>query len=236
MPATPAHSDTPQLDWISDSHLRVRLGDGISSTCLERVRASYEALRGAKLPGLRDVTPAYASLLLRFDPLTLDPDATMARVRESLVPVASTPLAPARTVEIPVCYDPACAPDLADVAARCSLLPSEMVALHSSAAYTVAFIGFAPGFPYLHGLPEQLNVPRLDAPRPRVPAGSVAIAGDQAGIYPHATPGGWRIIGRTPLRLFDASASPPSLLTMGNRVRFVPIMLDEFRAKEQASR
>jgi inhibitor of KinA len=229
----PASPVAPSLEWIGDAHLCVRLGDAISADSHAGVRSAHERLRRAGIPGLIDLTPAYTTLLLRFDAMTLDPDVAAAAVRGVLEGVGSAPPPPSRLVDVPVCYDPSLAPDLADVALRCSLAPERVVELHSGAEYRVAFIGFAPGFPYLTGLPKQLSVPRLDSPRPRVPAGSVAIAGDQAGIYPHATPGGWRIVGRTPVRLFDVAASVPSMLAMGDRIRFVPISLDEFRSRER---
>jgi KipI family sensor histidine kinase inhibitor len=124
-------------------------------------------------------------------------------------------------VEIPVAYGGANGPDLDAVAELTGHTPDEVVAMHSGAEYLVYFLGFSPGFPYLGGLPESIAAPRLETPRRRVPAGSVAIGGQQTGVYPIASPGGWRIIGRTPLRLFDPGADPPVLLRMGDHVRFV---------------
>lgn len=130
---------------------------------------------------------------------------------------------PARTVEIPVCYGGDFGPDLADVAKHTGLAPERVVELYSGADYIVYFVGFSTCFPYLGGLPPELATPRLSAPRKHVPVGSVAIGGSQAGIYPLASPGGWRLIGRTSLRLFDPAGSPPPLLRMGDHVRFVPV-------------
>jgi inhibitor of KinA len=160
-------------------------------------------------------------------------DAALA----ALATPAAAPAMP-REVELEVCYEPDLAPDLADVARRCGVSPDEVVALHAGAEYVVQCLGFAPGFPYLTGLPERLRVPRHDAPRPRVPAGSVAIAGAQAGVYPCETPGGWRVLGRTPRRLFDPGAEPPALLAPGDRVRFVPVSRGRFDrlVAERASR
>ena len=124
-------------------------------------------------------------------------------------------------MEIPACYGAAYGPDLEDVARHAGLSPERVVELHTAADYEVAFVGFATCFPYLAGLPPAIATPRLSAPRKLVPAGSVAIGGSQAGIYPLASPGGWRLIGRTPLRLFDPHGQPPALLRMGDRVRFV---------------
>ncbi len=199
------------------------------------VHSAFARLRPLSIPALLDITPAYATLLLEFDPATLDPAGAELAVREALRALdAVSPSAPkaasTRFVEIPACYAPECAPDIAQVAGLHGLTTHQVATLHAGAEYTVAFIGFSPGFPYLVGLPDRLATPRLSAPRPRVPAGSIAIGGDQAGIYPSATPGGWRLIGRTPLRLFDPAREPPSLLTIGDRVRFTPITLEAFRA------
>jgi inhibitor of KinA len=221
------------IEWIGDTHLRVTLASDISLASHARVRAAYQQLLGARVPGLLEITPAFASLFLRFDAAELDPHRAAAHVREMLSGASTTAATQAlRISAIPVCYEGEYAPDLADVAAMCSLRASEVVEMHAAAEYLVYFLGFMPGFPYLGGLPARLNVPRLPAPRARVPAGSVAIAGDQAGIYPHATPGGWRIIGRTPLRLFDATRPTPALLAMGEGVRFVPIDAERFRSLE----
>jgi inhibitor of KinA len=192
-------------------------------------RSSLHAALAASPPrGLVDLRPAYASLLVVFDPLA----TTHEEVRRAVTPLLPPPglaLQPAgRTVEVPVCYGGECAPDLADVARGAGLAPGEAVALHAGAGYRVAFLGFSPGFAYLLGLPDRLATPRLPAPRLRVPAGSVGIAGGQAGLYPRSTPGGWRLVGRTPLPLFDAARDPASLLLPADAVRFVPVSHRDF--------
>jgi KipI family sensor histidine kinase inhibitor len=136
---------------------------------------------------------------------------------------ADVVVAPGRLVEIPVRYGGADGPDLGEVAAHAGLTESQVVVLHASVEYDVYMVGFSPGFPYLAGLPERLAMPRRATPRVRVPAGSVAIGGLQTGVYPLASPGGWRLIGRTPLPLFDPRREPPVLLSLGDRVRFVPV-------------
>jgi inhibitor of KinA len=135
-----------------------------------------------------------------------------------------------RLIEVPVCYDAEFAPDLETVAQHCGLAPNEVVARHAAARYGVRCVGFTPGFPFLGGLPSQLATPRRKSPRTAVPAGSVAIGGPQTGIYPLRSPGGWNIIGRTPLRLFDVTREPAALLRAGDRVRFVSIGREEFEA------
>jgi KipI family sensor histidine kinase inhibitor len=179
------------------------------------------ALVGAKLAGLLDAVPAARTLLLVFEPerlsrARLEPEVSR-RIRS-----AAAPSGESRVYRIPVVYGGPGGPDLADLARGIGLTPGEFAALHAAAEYRVAFIGFSPGFPYLAGLPERLRAPRLPSPRPRVPAGSVAIGGPYAGIYPLASPGGWRLIGRTAARLFDAGADKPALLGPGDRVRFEP--------------
>jgi inhibitor of KinA len=224
------------MEWVSDRHLRLHLGNDTSMQTHRRVRAAYERLRGCPIAALRDLTPAYATLLLMFDPATLDPERAEAEVAGATRGFdAERPAEPGPPVEIPVCYERECAPDIDAVASLHGLSAREVAAVHCGAEYVVHFIGFSPGFPYLGGLPARLAAPRLERPRTRVPAGSVAVAGGQCGVYPHATPGGWRLIGRTPLRLFDARRDPPALLAMGDRVRFVAIDLERFRALAQAA-
>lgn len=174
-------------------------------------------------PGLRELVPAGRALAICFDPLKMDHEAWQGRLDRWLAELAPIGETGSRTVEIPVCYGGDAGPDLAEVARMTGMNEEEVIRLHGSVTYTVGMIGFAPGFPYLLGLPERLAVPRRAVPRTAVPAGSVAIGGGQTGIYPTDLPGGWHIIGRTSLALFDPAASPPSLLAPGDRVRFVPV-------------
>jgi len=167
--------------------------------------------------------PAFTSVLVDFDPRLRGHAEVEAMVRERLESAGDAAPAPTRTVEIPVRYGGESGPDLEDVARHTGLTPERVIELHAAAEYLVYFVGFSTCFPYLGGLPPELATPRLRAPRKHVPEGSVAIGGSQAGIYPLASPGGWRLIGRSPLRLFDAEAAPPPLLRMGDRVRFVPL-------------
>lgn len=211
----------PRFLAASDDALLVRFGTEISVAHHRRVRSLTAALERAALPAVRNLHPAYASLLIRFDPLRSDHAAIEAAVR-GLLDALEAPAAP-RAIEIPVCYGGEFGPDLAAVAEHCRLEPQEVIARHSAPEYLVYFLGFSPGFPYLGGMDAALATPRLPAPRTRVPAGSVAIGGAQTGVYPVATPGGWRLIGRTPLRLFDSERPEPALVRMGDQVRFVPI-------------
>ncbi|MDR7331923.1 5-oxoprolinase subunit PxpB [Roseateles asaccharophilus] len=171
-----------------------------------------------KTDGVLGLVPGMNNLTLTFDPLHTDPQA-LAQAALTLWNKPPRRQALGRLVKIPVRYD---GPDLGDVATHCGLSPDEVVRRHAAAEYVVYFIGFQPGFAYLGGLDGSLHTPRRDQPRTSVPAGSVGIGGAQTGIYPLATPGGWQLIGRTALPLFDPLADPPTLLAPGDRVRFVP--------------
>ncbi len=162
-------------------------------------------------------------MLIVFDPLLTDHETVQASVAPLMQDLEHAATGEPKTVEIPVCYGGEFGPDLDEVARLHGLTPSRVVELHSSASYLAHFIGFVPGYAYLGGLPEELVTPRLSTPRQKVPAGSVAIAGRQGGIYPFETPGGWRILGRTPLAIFKADRDPMSLIELGDRVRFIPI-------------
>lgn len=171
--------------------------------------------------GAGEAVPAYASVLLRFDPLVLSPEAAVARAR--LIAETQREVAmpqPGRLIEVETRYD---GPDLATVAALSRVTPEGLVALHTGREYTAFFLGFMPGFAYCGTLDPRIVAPRLKTPRVRVSAGSVAIADGQTAVYPFDSPGGWQIIGRTELRPFDAAADPPALIVAGDRVRFIPV-------------
>lgn len=204
-----------RVEPASDQSLLVTLGDHISLPVHRRIAALTRAFQHAAVPGIRNLHPAYCSLLIVFDSLILDHAAIEAQVHTFLDRSDTHPDPPPRTIEIPVTYD---GPDLPDVAAHCNLTPDAVIALHSSVIYTVYFLGFVPGFAYLGDLPEALTTPRLQSPRKSVPTGSVAISSSQTGIYPMSTPGGWRLIGRTETPLF----TDRSLLEIGDQVRFLP--------------
>ncbi|HLY17463.1 MAG TPA: 5-oxoprolinase subunit PxpB [Bryobacteraceae bacterium] len=205
----------------SDRSLLLIFGEEISVATHQDVLRLSSLLRYT--PGVTNVHPAYASVLIDFDPLAIGRLQLRQAAGELHARAHAAPLDQPRTVEIPVIYGGEHGPDLEDVAAFTGLSPDDVVELHSNTDYLVYFLGFSPGFPYLGGLPESIAVPRLETPRRKVPAGSVAIGGKQTGVYPVASPGGWRIIGSTPLQLFQPDADPPTLLRMGDLVRFVPI-------------
>jgi KipI family sensor histidine kinase inhibitor len=186
--------------------------------------AAIEALR-VREPALDAPVAAAASVLVPFDPERLDPAGAWRLLDVALGSVRDAPPdpQPGSLHEVPVRYGKADGPDLDAVAAEVGLRPSEVVELHAGTSYEVLFLGFAPGFAYLGELDPRLVVPRLATPRVRVPAGSVAVTGAMTAVYPQASPGGWRILGRTDAVMFDPSAAPPARLRAGDRVRFVPI-------------
>lgn len=227
---SPGGADAPRIALASDHALLVTFGDEISPGRTRQVRQLITLLRDRRLRGVLDVRPAYASVLVQFDPLRQRAGPMRERLAALLGHLASVPLPEPRVVELPVRYGGDLGPDLGDVARGAGLSEDEVARLHAAAEYTVCFLGFLPGFPYLSGLPAVLATPRLDTPRTRVPAGSVAIGGSQTGIYPVDSPGGWRVIGWTPLRLFDPERDPATLLRMGDEVRFVAQGLRSGRA------
>jgi inhibitor of KinA len=223
-----------KIDALGDSALIVSLADEVSdsSQVLARALSAAEAVERAKLPGVVDVTSSYESVAVFFDLTRVESDIE-DKIRVLIASAGVRVSGKKRRVEIPVCYDEEFALDLERVANHTSLTPDAIVALHSSASYTVACIGFMPGFPFLAGLPQQLRVPRLESPRTKVSAGSVAIANAQAGVYPLESPGGWNVLGRTPVQLFRVDENPPTLLRPGDRVRFRRITREEFEACEK---
>ncbi len=223
------------IERLGDAALLLRFGDRIDAAVNRRVHA-WAAMLSSQAPDwLIELTPAYASLALHVDvahSFESDPlDAAIAWISARLSqPLPDTIEDAVRTLAIPVLYGGDEGPDLAALSAHAGITIEDAVARHTSVDYSVAMLGFAPGFPYLLGLDATLAMPRMSTPRTRVPAGSVGIGGTQTGIYPQAGPGGWRLIGRTPLRLFDVARDPPSLLRAGDRVRFVAIDAARFDA------
>jgi inhibitor of KinA len=215
----------------SDSSVIAIFSDEASFDAHRQVLQLFRSLRAVNDPRIRNIHPAYASVLIDFDPLQITHEEVAALVEQLARRAGKEPAGITKTVCIPVCYDAQLGPDLEGVAAHCGISAEEVIRMHSSADYRVSFLGFSPGFGYLAGLPAQLAVPRLASPRILVHAGSVGIAGTQTGVYPLDSPGGWQIIGRTPQRMFDPEAQPPALLQPGDRVRFVPIHIREFESQ-----
>ena len=229
-----------EITPLGDSALIVRVhsGDDSSSIVLEAVHK----IRAAQIPGVVEVAPAYTTVGVFFNPLQvasagIDPvaifDEMAEQIRQAVSRKTKSAKPTARLITIPVCYDLEFALDLHEVAQHAGLSAKQVVDLHHAAEYRVNCVGFTPGFPYLSGLPKKLATPRQATPRKEIPAGSIAIGGRQTGIYPFCSPGGWNVIGRTPLQLFDPLKSPPALLRAGDRVRIRPITRDEFEKEER---
>jgi len=206
----------------------------ISAESNEKVRRLLERLRSEPIAGVRNVHPAYGSLLVKFDALKWRHEDIEEQLLGCLRRLDQVQLPDPRSIEIPVCYGGEYGPDLNDVAEIHGITPEQAIEVHSSADYLVYFLGFVPGFAYLGELPEILATPRLPTPRKKVAAGSVAIAGKQSAVYPFETPGGWRLLGRTPLAMFRADRDGLSLLSIGDRVRFKPISREQFHTLARA--
>jgi KipI family sensor histidine kinase inhibitor len=212
---------------MGDRSLLVELGDTISPDVNRRVQQLMLQLRQAPLPGVREIAPGYRSLLVVYDPLTTAPAELKERIAEAAAQPGIAGLPQAKRLTVPVFYGGNYGPDLEAVAGHLSISTDEVIRLHTETIYRVYMIGFTPGYPYMGELPAALAVPRRSTPRTRVPKGSVGIAQRQTGIYPVESPGGWQIIGWTPLELFDPSRQLPSLLEMGDRVKFEAVRLVE---------
>jgi KipI family sensor histidine kinase inhibitor len=216
--------------WAGESHLVVEFGRIIDPKLNRHVHNLARKLEELALPGFVECIPSYRSLLISFDPLLLSGEKLMAVCEELVLQARSLDQDDPLVIEVPTLYGGEGGPDLQDVATLVGLSVDEVIAIHSSAAYQVYMIGFMPGYPYLGGLDERLAVPRLKVPRTKVRGGTVAIAEKQAGIYSVTSPGGWRLIGHTPLRLYTPEVDPPCLLKAGNFVRFRPVSQEEYLA------
>lgn len=219
---------TPDFSPVGDFAVRVAFGAEISPRINDHVRRFCRRLQTGPIWGVTEWVSGYAAVTVYYRPWTIGYD-DLCRALEGFVRAgADAPLPVLRRVEIPVCYGGEWGPDLDEVAAAHDLNGAQVIERHAGGDYLVYFLGFLPGFPYLGGLDPSLVTPRRATPRARVPAGAVGIAGAQTGVYPLETPGGWQIIGRTPLRLYDPDRQPPTLLAAGDQVRFVPITERQF--------
>jgi inhibitor of KinA len=207
----------------------VELAETIDPAVNARVHALARAVSSRLGSEVLEVVPAYRSLLVIHDPLRVPRARLVRRIERLAADVAEAP-APGmrRVLRLPVCYGGELGPDLADVARHAGLPPDEVIALHAEPVYRVYMLGFTPGFPYLGGMSPRISCPRLPTPRTRIPPGSVAIGGAQTGVYPVESPGGWRLVGRTPARLFDPGSRAPFLLAAGDGLRFAPVSREIF--------
>ena len=218
----------------SDQSLLIYFGEKITINVNVRLRKFLYLLEAEPIAGIRNLHPAYCSILVKFDALKWTHEKLEKELRKYLGRLNKVKLPEPREVGIPVCYGGEFGPDLDEVAALHKITPEQVIALHSSATYLVYFLGFVPGFAYLGELPKELVTPRLATPRKKVPSGSVGIAGNQTGAYPFETPGGWRLLGRTPVSMFRTDRESLSLLSIGDRVRFVPISRERFAELSRA--
>lgn len=220
-----------RFEPLGDTAVLVRLGDTIDEGALRLVRAARARLEAAEIAGVLELVPAFNTIAVHYDPARFDGDdpyaALVALLEPRLTNLEIIALPAPHLVEIPIVYGGPAGPDLAVVAAHAGMAPDDVARIHASGHYLVHMVGFAPGFPYLGGLDPRLACPRRATPRTAVPAGSVGIGGSQTGIYPLESPGGWQIIGRTPLVLFDPAREPAALLRPGDRVRFQAVSAHE---------
>ena len=223
----------PRFATLSDRALVVHLGDQMDTAMFRAVRSMSRQLEANPPAGMVEVVPAFTTVAIYYDPLCTSEAELTSHINglESLLDSTAEP--PPRVVEIPVCYGGEFGSDLEFVAKHARISTSEVIEVHSAADYLVHMIGFAPGFPYLGGMSSKISTPRRSSPRLKIPPGSVGIAGDQTGIYPLETPGGWQLIGRTPLALFQPQQDPPTLLQAGDVVRFRSISPQQFRELQE---
>ena len=220
----------PRFRLGGDRALYIEVGDVISPQVNRRVKGLLDAIDEAAIEGVEALAPTYRSILVYYDPLKIPLEELKRRLSDlgRALPDASS--SEAKIFEIPTLYGGEFGPDLDFVASHTGLSSEEVIRIHAGTDYLVYMVGFNPGFPYLGGMPDNIATPRLETPRVKIPAGSVGIAEAQTGIYPLESPGGWRLIGRSPLKMFDPSRDPPALVEAGDLVRFVSI--DEAQYQE----
>jgi KipI family sensor histidine kinase inhibitor len=220
----------PEIQFLlmGDRGLLLEFGDEISPEVNEKVRKMALALQAEAIEGIVEIVPTYRSVLVLYNPLVIATEDLKGKLKHLEAGLREISFPDPKLTKIPVLYGGAFGPDLGKVAEYLQLTPEEVIRLHCSKPYFIYMIGFMPGFPYMGELPNTLITPRLKTPRLSVPAGSVAIAQKQTGIYPVESPGGWQILGRTPVKLFDPEKDPPALLRMGDLVQFYPIGEKEF--------
>lgn len=215
-----------------DSALNLEFADVITPETSTMIRMAAQSLTEDPIEGIIELVPTFCSLMVYYDPLAITFDELSYRLRGKLRGLDSADAHARKIVQIPVCYGEEYGPDLQTVADHAGLSTDEVIAIHSSRDYLIDMLGFLPGFAYLGGLDERICTPRLPVPRTLIEAGSVGIGGSQTGIYPLPSPGGWQIIGRTPIRPYDPDRAEPILYAAGEYLRFVPITADEYSAIE----
>ena len=210
----------PKIRIMGDRAVLVGLGEGIHPKTNQKVRALYTGLATHDIKGIKDLVPSYRSVMVVYDPLVISLNSLESQLNQIWSNLDDTRQPERSIVEIPVVYGDQYGPDLEWIADYHKISPQEIIRLHTQPVYQVYMIGFMPGYPYMGEVPDEIVTPRRKTPRTHVPAGSVGIAQKQTGIYPVASPGGWQIIGRTPLRLFDPEGQPPCFIEMGDQIKF----------------
>ena len=222
----------PTFSYGGDKALFVEVGDEITPEVNKGIRNLLSAIDNSDIPGVEALAPTYRSILVYYDPLTLRVEDLKQQLAELYGNLQDADLGASKVVEIPTLYGGESGPDIDFVATHNNLTEAEVIEVHTSSDYLVYMVGFNPGFPYLGGMSEKIATPRLPTPRVRMVPGSVGIAERQTGIYPLASPGGWRVIGRSPIRMFDPGREPPSLVEAGDLVRFTSVEEAEYREIE----
>ena len=223
---------TPRFLLNGDTAVSAVFGDRISEEVNQTIRAFQLLLTERKVPGIVEMVPTYCSLMIHYDPDRISCDRLLGTLKELAASIDTAALPPSEVLEIPVLYGGEMGPDLAHVAENAGISEEEVVKRHSAPEYLIYMLGFTPGFTYLGGLDPSIETPRLKTPRVSIPAGSVGIAGKQTGIYPIASPGGWQLIGRTPVRMYDPLRETPILPRAGQYIHFFPINEEEYRKIE----
>ena len=219
-----------------DRALVIEFGNEISEETNSKVRSMMIAVERENIEGIKEVTPTYRSLMVHYDPLKLSYSCLLEQMKSLEIKLGNISIPLPEIVEIPTFYGGDLGPDIENVAVHNSLSVKDVIAIHSSKEYLIYMLGFTPGFPYLGGMDERIATPRLGTPRTKINKGSVGIAGSQTGIYPTDSPGGWQIIGKTPVNLYDANRESPILLDQGCYIKFVPVTLAQYNEIEDAVR
>lgn len=217
-----------------DSSLLIEFGKEINPEINRRISATIQLMKEQHIEGVVDMIPAFCSLLVNYDPRVISYDEIRERMQALVSVDAKAGEVRKKVFEIPVCYGGEYGPDIKNIAEHAGLSQEEVIRLHSSRDYLIYMLGFLPGFTYLGGLDERLHTPRLANPRIRIPAGSVGIGGSQTGIYPLDSPGGWQLMGMTPVKTYDPSRQTPILVEAGNYIRFVPVEEEEYLQIKEA--